>query len=225
MVETPVPWKLKEVLAIYSLRLLVGFFLMRVVYPGWVIAPAAAEITDRLVMVSLVWLLVHRHGSALNCWGLPGRHLLRNSLAGLAAGGVLLTVSLFSERIYTTVLLLTPSPHPLVVQAQNALTWRELAQPLLLAGLAAPVAEEVFYRLFTFSALKVRFGLWGGALGSAAIFALFHFNAYWLAELMVVGTGLALVYHWTGSLTSSIIAHSVINSTKIVLLFLKIPLS
>ncbi|MDR3592560.1 MAG: type II CAAX endopeptidase family protein [Negativicutes bacterium] len=222
MQQSPVPWNLREVLAVHLLRLLVGAFLVRTVYPGWFATQTVVEITDRLVMIGLVWLIVHRHGGHLGNWGLPGRRLVFGCAAGLGAGLVLLAVSIFSERIYTTVFYLTPSQHPLLAQVAGASSWRELALPLFLAGLAAPVAEEILYRLFTFSALKVRYGLWGGALGSAAVFALFHFNIYWLAELMVVGTGLALLYHVTGSLLSAVVAHSVINSTKIILLFLNL---
>jgi len=219
-----VPWNLGEVLAVHLFRLIAGAFLVRIVYPSWFATQTVVEITDRLVMISLVWLVAHRHGTALSSWGLPGRRLIASSAAGVAAGAVLLAVSIFSERVYTTVFFLTPSQHPLMAQVAGASSWRELALPLFLAGLAAPVAEEVLYRLFTFSALKVRYGLWAGALGSAAIFALFHFNVYWLAELMVVGTGLALLYHFTGSLLSAIIAHSVINTTKIIMLFLNLSL-
>jgi uncharacterized protein len=224
MSEPRVPWNLSEVLVVHLFRLLAGAFLVRVIYPGWFATQTVVEITDRLVVCFLVWLAVYRHGSSLSAWGLPGRRLIASGAAGVGAGGFLLAVSIFSERIYTTVFYLTPSQHPLMLAVAGASSWRELALPLFLAGLAAPVAEEVLYRLFTFSALKVRYGLWAGALGSAAVFALFHFNAYWLAELMVVGTGLALLYHFTGSLLAAIVAHSVINTTKIIMLYLNLSL-
>jgi hypothetical protein len=54
--------------------------------------------------------------------------------AGLGAGAVLLAVSLFSERIYTTVLLISPTQHPLVALVEQAYSWRDLALPLFLAG-------------------------------------------------------------------------------------------
>jgi hypothetical protein len=214
---------LKDVLLVHGLRLAVGYFVVRFVYPLLFTATSpVVEITDRMVVVGLVWFAVRRHGGSLQAFGLSNRNIIRNLALGAVAGVVLLTVSIFSERLYTTVLYLSPSQHPLVAQVERAVSWRDLALPLLLAGLAAPVAEEVLYRLFTFSALRERFGLWSGAIFSAAIFALFHFNAYWLAEMMVVGTGLALLYFWTGSLLSSIAAHSVINTAKIMMIFLNV---
>jgi membrane protease YdiL (CAAX protease family) len=47
---------------------------------------------------------------------------------------------------------------------------------------------------------------------------------YWLAEMVVVGVGLAVLYHWTGSLLASITAHSFINTAKIAMLFYNVTL-
>lgn len=225
MLREKVPWSLKEVLAVHFLRLAGGYAVVRFIYPLLFEAPPpVVEVTDRLIIVILVWLAVHRHGGTLTAWGLSLRRWPRRVAAGMGAGVVLLGVSIFSERLYAGVFLISPSQHPLVAKVEAAATWRELALPLFLAAVAAPLAEELLYRLFTFTALRDRFGLWAGAVVSAAIFAIFHFNAYWLAEMIVVGTGLALLYQYSGSLLTAITAHSFINAAKILLLFYKVPL-
>lgn len=224
MLRDKAPWNIKDVAFVHFLRLLVGFIVVRLIYPLFFVAPPpVVEVTDRLVVIGLVWFTVRRHGGTLAAWGLALTRPLRNLAAGLGGGVALLAVSLFTERFYTTVFFLSPTQHPLLTLVEQAFSWRDLVLPLFLAGLAAPVAEEVLYRLFTFTALKDRFGLWGGALASAAIFALFHFNPYWLAEILVVGTGLALLYYWSGSLLASITAHSFVNTMKIVMLYYKVP--
>ena len=226
MLNLHTPWNLQEVLAVHVLRLLLGMFLVRMVFPAWfTTGQSLVEITDRVVIIALVWLVIHRHGGKLADWGVTAKKIVHNSAIGLAAGSVLLIFSLFSERVYATVLYLTPSQHPLITQIENAVTWQELIVPILLASLAAPVAEEALYRLLTFTALRERYGLWGGVVISAAIFALFHFNLYWLTEIFMVGVGLALLYHWTGSLVSAIVAHSFVNTAKIAMFFLNIPLT
>lgn len=182
------------------------------------------EVTDRLVIVTLVWVAVRKHKSGFAQLRLSSRHLAVNVFWGLAAGMGLLSISTYSERLYTSVRMLSPSQHPLVSAVQTASNWQEIRLPLFLAGFAAPVAEEILYRLFTFLPLKDRYGLMGGALVSAGIFALFHFNPYWLPEMLIVGVGLALLYYRTGSLVSSIVAHSFINSSKIVMLFMGLPI-
>lgn len=220
MIYDKVPWNLKAVLSIHILRLLVGLLLVRVFYPLiFVVTPFVVEVTDRVVVLILVYWTVRSCKGNFRSLGLSFDNLTSNVLQGVLVGFILLGVSVFSEKLYTTVLFLTPSQHPLLVQVENAVSWRDLAIPLFLAGVLAPLTEEILYRLFTFLPMKERWGFWGGAIASSLIFALMHFNLYWLGEMIVVGVGLSFVYYWTGSLISAIIAHSVINTSKILLLF------
>ena len=218
-------WNLRAVLSVHVLRLAIGILIVRFVYPLFFNASSLIiELTDRLLVVALVlWTVRHTKGD-LTKLGFSFHNWGRNVLKGLAAGTALLLISLYSERLYTTMLLVAPTQHPIVAQVQAALSWQQLIIPLFLAGALAPVTEEILYRMFTFLPLKDKWGLWGGALVSAAIFALFHFNAYWLVEMIIVGIGLALLYVWTGSLLASITAHSFINTSKIMMMYWGIPL-
>ncbi|MCE5285388.1 MAG: CPBP family intramembrane metalloprotease [Pelosinus sp.] len=225
MLQPKVTWNLGTVLSIHILRLVVGLLLVQFVmpklFPG---SSFAIEVMDRLVVIALVWLAISKHQGNFRNLGLSREKLGLRLLQGLVGGIGLLFFSLYSERLYSTVLFLTPTQHPLVAMAKSAATWQALLAPLFLAGIAAPVAEEILYRLFTFLPFKERWGLWGGAIISAALFALMHFNAYWLGEMMVVGIGLALLYYFTGSLISAITAHAFINTTKIIMLFIGAPM-
>lgn len=223
MIYDKVPWNLKAVLSIHILRLVVGLLLVRVLYPMiFVVTPFIVEVTDRIVVLVLVWAMVRNCKGDFNDLGLSLQNLSSNIFNGVMIGVVLLGISIFSERIYTTVLFLTPSQHPLVAEVDKAVSWRDLISPLFLAGILAPVTEEVLYRMFTFLPMKERWGFWGGAIASSIIFAIMHFNLYWLGEMIVVGVGLSFVYYWTGSLISAIVAHSIINTSKIIMLFLGI---
>ena len=225
MVSGRVSWNLKAVLSIHVVRLVVGLLLVRVLYPLlFNVTPFIIEVTDRLVVVGLVWFTVRQSDGDFAKLGLSWEHITVNILKGLAMGAILLAVSIFSEKLYTTMLFAMPTDHPLVVQVEKATTWQQLMAPLFLAGVLAPVAEEMLYRLFTFLPMRERWGFWGGAIVSGVVFAAMHFNLYWLGEMMVVGIGLAFVYDWTGSLFSAMIAHSVINTGKILMLFFGISL-
>jgi len=220
MLAGKVTWNLKAVLSIHVLRLVVGLLLVRVLYPLLFTAtPFIVEVTDRVIVLGLVWITVRQCGSDFSKLGLSLDHLGANIVKGMAVGFILLAVSIFSEKIYTTMLFITPTDHPLIVQVENATTWQQLMVPLFLAGILAPLTEEIFYRLFTFLPMKERWGFWGGAIASSMVFAFMHFSAYWFGEMIVVGVGLAFVYYWTGSLISAMIAHSIINTSKILMLF------
>lgn len=225
MTSGHISWKLTTVFSLHILRLAVGLLLVRVIYPFlFTVTPFMIEVTDRMVIIGLVWFGVKRYGGNVKSLGLSLEGLSINVLKGAAAGLILLTVSIFSEKIYTTMLFITPTEHPLIVQTEEAATWQQLMVPLFLAGVLAPISEELLYRLFTFLPMKERWGLLGGAFASSLVFALMHFSFYWLGEMILVGMGLAFLYHWTGSLISTMVAHSVINTSKILMLFFHVTL-
>ncbi|WP_378954215.1 CPBP family intramembrane glutamic endopeptidase [Pelosinus sp. sgz500959] len=225
MVSGHPSWNLTAVFSIHILRLAVGLLLVRFLYPLFFQpTPFIIEVTDRMVIIGLVWLGIGKCRKDFKRLGLSLDQLRNNILKGLAAGLVLLAVSMFSERIAATMLFAAPTQHPLVLQVENATTWQQLIIPLFLAGFLAPVSEELLYRLFTFLPMQEHWGVLGGAFASSLVFALMHFNLYWLGEMIIVGMGLAFIYHWTGSLISGMIAHSVINTLKILMLFFNVTL-
>ncbi len=220
-----VRWRLRDVFMVYVLRLALGLLLVQIVFPVlWTASATAVELTDRVVVLGLVYFVVRRCGGNWHEIGLVKGKWLFQIGWGLAVGSLLLGISICSERFFTTLLFISPSQHPLVTLVEAAHSWQDLFVPLFLAGIAAPLSEEVLYRLFTFLPLVKRFGVIGGSLGSAVIFAAMHFSIFWLAEMIIVGMGLALLYYKTGSLLSAIIAHSFINSSKILMIYFGFPL-
>jgi membrane protease YdiL (CAAX protease family) len=88
--------------------------------------------------------------------------------------------------------------------------------------LAAPLAEETFFRGFVFRGLLGRLGLWRAAAVSGFLFALPHVTGADSAGLVVpftlIGMLFAWVYYRTGSLWSSIGAHFLFNLISFVAL-------
>ena len=76
---------------------------------------------------------------------------------------------------------------------------------------AAPIAEELFFRGLVHGALR-RFGVPLATVLSATFFAGVHFVPAAIPVLFVVGVVLALLYERTGSLIPGIIVHACINS-------------
>lgn len=93
------------------------------------------------------------------------------------------------------------------------------------ALIAAPIAEELFFRGVLFRSIRDRHGFWPGALLSSVVFGLGHYvaspwpDAVLLQGVMVfTGVGLCLVYEWRKSLLSCIAAHIAFNAIGIVLI-------
>jgi uncharacterized protein len=103
-------------------------------------------------------------------------------------------------------------------QLPDHLTGLALVLTGVLVLVAAPVAEELFFRGFLFRALRERHGFWFSGLISAALFGAVHFQpAPWqdwvllVTVLGFVGLGLAAIYEWRRNLIANMAAHCAFN--------------
>lgn len=86
---------------------------------------------------------------------------------------------------------------------------------LLMVTLGAPVAEEFLFRGFLFRALRNWKGVIPATMIGGAVFGLIHAgsaDAVALLPLALLGAGLCLLYHWTGSLYPCVALHAINNA-------------
>jgi membrane protease YdiL (CAAX protease family) len=92
--------------------------------------------------------------------------------------------------------------------------------------LAAPFAEEVFFRGFVFPGLIRPIGVFGAIFGSGLLFAMFHVTGPESAGLIIPFTPIGMLFAWlyykTGTLWTSIAAHLVFNLVSFILLALTV---
>lgn len=83
----------------------------------------------------------------------------------------------------------------------------------VMAIVVAPVAEEIFFRGFLYSALRSSFPIWAAVLIAGGIFGALHFFTGPLSvpPLILFGAILCLLYEVTGSLYPSIALHAFNN--------------
>lgn len=82
---------------------------------------------------------------------------------------------------------------------------------LLVAGVVAPIAEEIIFRGVLFGQLRRAWGEGAAVIVSALLFAAIHLNAVAFVPLAFVGVVLALLFRRSGSLWGSILAHGIYN--------------
>lgn len=85
----------------------------------------------------------------------------------------------------------------------------------MLVGIAAPLAEELFFRGFLFGVLRERIGVLAAALVAGAIFGVIHAAGTpvrTLGILVLLGIGLCFLYVKTGSLLPCMGLHALQNS-------------
>lgn len=85
----------------------------------------------------------------------------------------------------------------------------------LLVCVMAPIAEELFFRGFTFTALRRQLGMLPAAVVTGIIFGAIHLGGTgieFIVPLMVFGFFLCMLYVWTDSLLPCIVLHAINNS-------------
>jgi membrane protease YdiL (CAAX protease family) len=167
-----------------------------------------------LFVVPVFWVTVVHH-QPISALGLSSARRSRDLLAGAGSGLALFafTVIVVAPAVYQVVTWLTGDPvtpprQPILPADPNG--W-QIAIGAVAAVVAAPVAEEVFFRGFLFGALRRRFRFLAAAAVSGVVFGLFHVIPLLIPLMVFVGISLAYIYERRGSLLSSIAAHSAFN--------------
>jgi len=109
----------------------------------------------------------------------------------------------------------SPPPHQLLeILKANPSRWLRLAD-VLAAGVAAPLAEEMFFRGLLQTLFRYLFGRsWPAVFLAAAAFAMMHPWWTW-PQIFFLGACLGYAYERTGNLWMSITMHAMFNLTSI----------
>jgi len=146
----------------------------------------------------------------------PGKFGLRTTQLGPAVGWTLLSwFSFFAfATVWSIVLGITEQddlPDELGVDGSTA----ALIAVSLLVCVLAPIAEELFFRGFCFTALRRALGMLPAAVLTGIIFGAIHLGGTeieFIVPLMVFGFFLCLLYVWTDSLLPCIVLHALNNA-------------
>jgi membrane protease YdiL (CAAX protease family) len=98
---------------------------------------------------------------------------------------------------------------------ETYIAWPSGALSFALVGMAAPLAEELFFRGFVFGALR-RLGLLAAFLGSFGLFVLAHVQQVWgswgaLVSLILTAATLTALRALSGSTLVPALAHVLFN--------------
>ncbi|RYD55122.1 MAG: CPBP family intramembrane metalloprotease [Sphingobacteriales bacterium] len=100
-------------------------------------------------------------------------------------------------------------------------TFGEFLKTFLVLAIMPAVSEELFFRgmVMRFAAKKFKNPVFP-ILISAILFAWLHSNIYGLPSIFAAGVLLGIIYHLTGSLWCSILAHMVHNGLQVALYYI-----
>ncbi|HEV2879246.1 MAG TPA: type II CAAX endopeptidase family protein [Candidatus Eremiobacteraceae bacterium] len=137
---------------------------------------------------------------------------------GIGAGFALFLISGMVEAVTTAIFGSHPQPQALALVKHHGLF--DFALDLMSVSVAAPIAEEIFFRGFVFTGLVQRMSPLLAMTISAGFFALAHVEKWSFLPIFAIGFGLAWVYYNTRSLWVNIISHATINTISLVAAYL-----
>ena len=135
-------------------------------------------------------------------------------LAGFLSWCAIIPMVLVSALIASNFLGSQGSDNPVLSQISMVANSKNFAAIALLyftVAAAAPFFEEIIFRGFLYSSLKMKWGIFPAILVSAFVFAFIHFDKGGALMLFALGPVLAVSYERSRSLLPAMIAHGLWN--------------
>lgn len=209
----PLSWALRNVIrtAVLSLNLRGADLQSMLLFAG--------TLVQALVMILAVIILTRRKGAKSRDLGFIWRNPVRNILTGIALG---LTLVLGVAGLGALISYVVGPPPPQDVERflGGVKTGRDLLLPFLSISVLAPLSEELYFRGMAYPALKARFGFGSGLVLSALFFGAMHMDLYRLIPIGAGGLVLAYFYERTGTLLTTMVAHSTWNTLMLLTMYI-----
>lgn len=84
------------------------------------------------------------------------------------------------------------------------------------AAIAAPIVEELIFRGYLYPIMKKYTGAWFALISTSLLFGIIHVSLVPLIPLAIFGAMLVLLYEYTGSIWTPMIAHCIFNTTTLI---------
>ena len=191
-------------------------------HPVTVTAAALAVVYGMLLVVAYLWI-VRRRNVGWSAIGFRPPPLLPLLLSPIIVIGQFGTVAITNLLIFSLIGQFE-NPQTAAISGGQGFSWLNFGLMLLLAGVVAPIAEEVLFRGLLYGWLRSRMPIALAVILSAAVFAAAHVIPLLMPALFLVGIILAVAYELSGSLWLSILLHSLQNSLSVALVFAALAL-
>jgi membrane protease YdiL (CAAX protease family) len=171
----------------------------------------------------ILYFVIKKYRQNISSIGLTTKGLLKNvyyAIIGyISLIPVLLAIMLITFLVIKW-LSYKPPVQPIVQvfleEKEPAILWIST----LFAAIFGPIAEEIFFRGFMYSAVKKTFGIFWAMIVTSAIFSILHTHIVGFFPIMALGLLLAYLYEKTGSLVSCMSVHIAHNIGMVILVFL-----
>lgn len=171
-----------------------------------------------LFLILIAYYVFVKYKSGISQLGLVKTKLAFWLRIGIIHGVVLFFAITFLGVLINMFFPVKIEPQPVaqaIMKVQNG--W-EVVVVFLVVSLFAPVSEELYFRGFLYPTLRRRLGIKGGIIVTSLIFGGLHLDLIRMIPLAFGGVWLNWLYERSGSIYTSIMAHSVWNGIMTVLI-------
>lgn len=223
-------WKWWDALAVFVLGLFGGALLAAPIFgfygQGAVPTLVASIIGEIVPGVALLFWLQRKHPGWKRAVGFPKKPWREIGVGVLAGIGIYVGVGYVIGPLLQTILHgLSGKPTTTPNQLPNISGGVRFALAAILALVAAPPVEELFFRGCLFRGIRERHGFALAAAGSALAFGLVHYipgawqdSLLLMTTMLFTGLGLATVYERRRNLVASIATHATFNVIGLLLI-------
>jgi len=179
----------------------------------------ATIIQNGIVVLSIACFLIFKYHASFKNLVFRRFNLSRNFITGLGGGILLLVVVIITGALMDRLIpgqSSSPQPYARLVLETNSK--KDLFLALFAGIVIAPTGEALYFRGCLFNVLKSRLGWQWGIVLASLVFAAMHFDLVRFIPLALGGAGLAYLYHRTGSLLTSMVAHATWNLSMFMLI-------
>lgn len=180
-------------------------------------------VMDLAILGVIIYFVRVKYRQSLSSLGLRIKNLGKNiflAVSGYIAFLPVLAVLLLLLIIISKLFSYDPPQHALF-----KLFFQEESLLILICSTAivvvlGPIVEEVFFRGFTYNAIKRKWGVKSAIAVTSIVFAALHGTLFGFVPILLLGFLLAYMYEKTGSLIPSITIHMLHNGLMMLFLFL-----
>ena len=174
-----------------------------------------AAVIDGLLLACIpVFFLLRIYSEPLSAFGLSMRRFTVASLCGTAVGVALSAAGFVYAQVLGWLGSYAENPYIDLFRESNSPGLR--ASAILVAVVLAPIAEELFFRAFVFSVVRLVTSTKLAFAISSTLFALAHFSVEWFIVNWLFGAILAALLQRTGSLVAPIAGHMTLNAVGLI---------
>ncbi len=203
MILVGIPVFLKVVELVFGLDLIEAF--------GQNIVLLSLSLVVNIITCLYIFHIVQTEYSLpVSSLGLNTRNWKRDLLFGLKHYLIVLPLIIASGFIVNYVLRMfgiEPEQQGIINNIMSEDSLGVLAFMFFFGTLAAPIVEELLFRGFFQTALRITFNKTQAILISGFVFALIHWNFHVILQIFILGILLAYLFEKTGSLVAPIFVH------------------